>query len=455
MNETFLDRLFSFLATPYGIIGIALGVLMIIKASSSRSMAWFIFSLFCFASSLSKFQDQWIKEPPPLLFPLQQIRDYGRPLAIILLISLVYLALQTQVNWRQKVFPNALKYLIIVQFIFFLKTLLYGNFEIAILSAITFGGIIFMLRMGPGRWLNNDENFNLAVRSVAIAGLIFVVPNTYQYVISPYAVTFSHNRFMGTTGNPQHAAVLLAVTLPCLIFLIQTSRRWSFSKLLWVSTLTAVMYFIVLTGSRTGLLMTTTSILLFYRNNRGAWFRLVLLVFIFIALILPFFDPGTLSSSLGINSSISNRFTSPSNTREGVWSGMWNSLMDNILFGSPLQGGRMGYGENSWLAVGSNLGLVGFIPMIMMGWKSLKLIWQLNKLSNRDSYYFFQTSVVIAGLGSMLVGSFFEAFLMGTITFPQIIFLTYLIMSSYLLEVDRVRSFFASRKLEFTEHSRI
>jgi hypothetical protein len=297
-----------------------------------------------------------------------------------------------------------------------------------------------MLRMGLGRWIYNGENFNFAVRSIAVAGLIFVVPNTYQFIIDPHAVNFVNNRFIGTTGNPQQAALLLAITVPCLMFLIQTSRRWSYPKFLWVVTLIAVIYFLLLTGSRTGLLMSIASFLLFYRNNGGTWFRVVLLSFVFMALILPFFEPRTFSSSLGINSSISDRFTSPTNTREEVWNGMWNVFMDHILFGSPLEGDRMGYGENSWLAVGSNLGLSGFIPMIMMGWESLKLIWQLNQLSRRDSYYFLQATVVISGLGSMLVGSFFENLFVGTISFTQIMFLTYLIMSSYLLEVDRVRS---------------
>ena len=72
------------------------------------------------------------------------------------------------------------------------------------------------------------------------------------------------------------------------------------------------------------------------------------------------------------------------------------------------------------------------------------MIWQLNQLSNRNSYYFFQSSAVIAGLGSMLIGSCFEAFLLGNITFSLIAFLTYLVMGAYLLEVDRVRTHYAS-----------
>jgi hypothetical protein len=454
MNKTFVDQLASFLATPFGLIGVAIGVLMLIKASRDRPTGWLLLSLCSFASSLNIFKDRWTAVAPPLLFPLQQIRASGRPLAIVLLILLVVLAFQTQSNWRQRVFPQPIKYLIFVQSAIVFKTLLYGSQEFALVSALTFGGIIFMLRRGPGRWLQNDENFHLAVKSIAVVGLIFVVANTYQYIISPYAVTFNQNRFLGTTGNPQHAGVLLAATIPCLMFLIQSSPGWNFAKSLWSGVLVITMYFLLLTGSRTGLIMGAISILLFYRNNGGIWFRVILFLAISAALIAPFLQPDTLSSSAtGIDSSVSARFVSTNNTRADAWNGMWSSFMDNILFGAPLRSGRLGYGENSWLAAGDQLGLVGFIPMILMGWESVKLIWQLNQLSSRNSYYFFQASVVIAGLGGMLVGSFFEPFLLGNITFSMLSFLTYLLMGAYLVEVDRVRTQYDRAEAEFAEQS--
>jgi hypothetical protein len=455
MPKTFIDQLFGFMGTPAGIIGIAIGVLMVIKASHDRPTGWLLFSICCFASSLNTFTDRWNPVAPALIFPLQQIRTYGRPLAIVLLVLLVFLGLQTQNNWRRWIFPQAIKYLMAVQFVIFFKTLIYGNIEFALLSGMTFGGIVMMLKMGPGRWLQNDENFHLAVRSIAVAGLIFVVANACQYTINPYPVSFIQNRFMGTTGNPQHAAVLLAATIPCLMFMFQSTPRWNFIKLLWVMVLVVVMYFLLLTGSRTGLLMGAISILLFYRNNGGAWFRIALFVAISAALLLPFLEPATLSSSSGINSSVSARFSSTENTREAVWNALWGGFMNNPLFGLPLRADRMGYGENSWLSAGANLGLIGFVPMMMMGWESLKLIWALNQLSNRNSYYFFQSSAVIAGLGSMLVGSCFEAFLLGNLTFSLIAFLAYLIMGAYLIEVDQVRTRYAraEAEAEFAEQS--
>jgi uncharacterized membrane protein YbaN (DUF454 family) len=453
MNKSFIGQLIGFLSTPFGIIGVALGILLMFRATNSRPTSWLVFSICCFAASLNKFKDQWILEPPTLLFPLQQIREYGRPLAIVLLVLLVILSLQSQGTWRREILPRSVKYLTYVQFIIFAKTAIYGSLEFAVLSALTFGGIVYMLLRGPGRWLENDDNFRLAIRSLAVAGLIFIAANTYQYIINPFAVTFHHGRFQGTTGNSQHAAVFLAATIPCFMFMVQSFRRWSFLKFLWVGILVIAMYFLLQTGSRTGLLMGMISILLFYRNNGGAWLKVILFIGISAALLMPFLGTDSVTSSVGISSSVSDRFTSTNNTRAEVWNYMLADFSNNIVFGVPLYGERLGYGENSWLAAGAALGLVGFIPMLLMGWECVKMIWQLNQLGNRNRYYFFQSSAVMAGLGSLLLGSIFEPFLLGNITFSLMAFLTYLVMGGYLLEVDRVRTYYARAEAELVEQT--
>jgi hypothetical protein len=453
MNKSFIDQLIAFLVTPFGIIGVAIGLLMLIKASRDRPTGWLLFSCCCFAASLGTFKSKFILTPR-LVFPLEQIRLYGRPLAIVLLVILVLLALQTSGNWRKSIIPKAIEYLMFVQFIIFAKTIMYGSQEFAIISAVTFGGIIFMLQRGPGRWLHNDENFYLAVRSIAIVALIFVVANGYQFLLNSQAIRVVQGRFMGTTGNPQAAGLVLAATIPCLMFMIQSLPRWNFIKSGWVLVLVIVLYFLLLTGSRTGLMMGLASILLFYRNNGGAWVKIGFSLLILTALILPFLQPETFSaSSTGIDSSVSDRFSSTKNTREDAWYWMWQSFSNNILFGEPIKGDRMGYGESSWLGAAANLGLLGFIPMFLMGLESIKMMWQLNQLSNRNSYYFFQGSTVIAGLGSTLVGSIFEASLLGNITFSVLVFLMYLIMGAYLLEVDKFRTHYARVEAEVVEQS--
>ena len=455
MNKDFISQLTSFVSSPVGIVAIAIGLLMVFQASRSRQVGWLLFSLLCFASSLSTFGSQWMKVPPALVFPLQQLRSVDRPLSIVLLVLLTIVALSVPMSWRQKTLPKPIDYLIAVQGVIIFKTYVYGSSEFAILSLLTFGAIIYTMKKALGNWLTNDENFYFAARSIAITGTIFIVLNTYQFILNRSAVTFITNRFSGTTANPQQAGILLAAVIPCLLFVIQQYGSWKFPKYCWTAILVALIYFLALTGSRTGILMGGVSILLFYRNNGSAWFRIILFFGIAAAVVIPFLQPENLSSSAtGIDTSVSDRFTSTNNTREGVWSGMWNSFLDNMILGAPLEaGGRMGYGENSWLAVASNLGLFGLIPMLLMGWECINLLWQLYKLGERQSYYFFQCSTVISGLGSMLVGSFFEAFLLGNITNSMLIFLAYLLMGGYLIEVDRFRTHYAREEGKFADSS--
>lgn len=442
MKKSFIDQLIGLIATPPGLIALTIGILIVFLASRSRPAGWLLFSLCCFAASLNTPQSQWIPIPPTLLFPLQQLRSFGRPLAIILLILLVILAFMTKDTWRRWILPTPIKYLIAVQGVNIFKTLLYGSGEFALLSTLTFGGVIFMLIRGPGRWLQDDENFHLAARAIAIAGAIFVVLNTYQFVLARHAITFHQGRFLGTTDNPQQAALLLSSTIPCLLFLFQRSSVWNFTKFLWGTFLIAVMYFLFLTGSRMGLLIGLSSIVLFYRNNGGAWFRLGFGLAIVAAFFITFFEPANLVSSSGVDATVTDRLTSGQDTRAAAWNGMWQGFIENPLFGVPLEGDRMGYGESSWLSAASNLGLLGLIPMSLMGWECLKLMWRLDRLSNRQPYYFFQSSTVIAGIGSLLVGSFFEPFLLGNITYVLLAFLTYLLLGAYLLEVDRARTYY-------------
>ena len=450
MNEIFIDQLLKLAISPYGLIGVVAGLWLITQANRSRQLAWLLVSLCGFTASLSKFKDDFITEPPILVFPLEQLRDVGRPLTIALLGLLIVLALRTPKNWRRGVFPRPINYLLLVQLVILLKTLAYGSVTFAFLAILTFTGMAFMLRMGPGRWLQDDENFKLAVWAVAMVGVIFIVANTYQYLIDPYAVTFVHGRFLGTTGNPQHAAVLLAATIPSFMFLFENQPKWNWVKLSWLVSLISVMYYLLLTGSRTGVLMGAVVILFFYRQNSGAWFRLGLGLTILLAVFLTFSSPEHFGLG-GIDPSVSRRFTSTNDTRSEVSAALWNGFISNPFFGTPLRGDRLGYGENSWLAAGATLGLAGFIPMLMVGWECLKLIWQLNQISNRRPQYFFQVSSVVAGLASLLVGSFFEAFLLGNLTFSLLAFLIYLFMGQYLVEVDQIQTHYSTIESNFVE----
>ncbi|MEM7554656.1 MAG: O-antigen ligase domain-containing protein [Cyanobacteria bacterium P01_A01_bin.84] len=435
MNSDYISKLFNLILSPYSIVGLVVGLLILEKAKHSQRLSWLLFSLCCFCASLNKYEDQWVSAPP-LVFPLEQLRGAGRPLTIILLGVLLLLGFMTKTKWRQIFIPEAVKYLILVQVVFFIKIIAYGDIVFAFLAGFTFAGLATMVIKGPACWLQDGKSFHLGVWSLGMVGVIFGIINTFQASINMSALTFSHGRFSGTTGNAQHAAVLLAATIPSIIFLIETNKKWNLTKLVWVGSLILVSYFLFLTGSRTGVSMAIISVLSFYRHRVPKLIGFGFIVFAIAVLVSPFLDLDTTA----INAPITERYISAGNSREGAWLGLWNDFISYPLFGAPLRGGRLGFGENSWLAVGSTAGLLGFIPMLMFGFECLKMLFKLDNLYRRESRYHLQVSTVIAALASFLVGSFTEAFLLGNLTFPVMALLVYLSLGKYLLDVDRVHS---------------
>ena len=122
-------------------------------------------------------------------------------------------------------------------------------------------------------------------------------------------------------------------------------------------------------------------------------------------------------------------------TRSGVWNGYWSSFLENPIFGAPLEGDRLRFGESSWLGVLGSLGIVGALPMFMFGWTSLQMIFNLDRLAKRRPEYYQKCSTVMAGLLSLLVGGISEAYLLGNLTFSILAVLLYLVLGNYLLEV--------------------
>lgn len=436
---SYLEQLLEFLTTPYGLIGLGLSVFVLSHASEVyRRQHWFLVGLFGFAASLNEFSDRWGREAPALVFPLQQLRDAGRPLAVLLLFLLLLIAFKTRTGWRSPHLPSPVPYLIIVQLVVFLKNLLSGNFIFAFVSLIVFAAIVLMMRQGPTRWLQDRRNLELGFWSIAIVGIIFIVANLYQASINFYAISFFHGLFMGTTGNPQHAAILLTSTIPCLLFLTQKPDQSRTIKWLWMLCLGITAFGLMLTGSRTGVLSATISIVLFYRYRLGKFFKLVLGVAILIGISWLFIpNEQVLTDAVKSVGSPLDKLGSRVNTRTDVWEAQWRIFMRYPLFGSPVTEGRFRYGESSWLGAASSLGLLGFIPMVLFGIEYIKMILRLDRIAINNPNLYIYCSVVIAGLGSLLVGSLSESYLLGNITFPLTALLLYQVLGTYLIEVEQ------------------
>lgn len=435
---SYLEQFLEFLASPYGLVGLCLSAFVWVHARPAyRRLHWFLLSLFGFAASLKEMQNRWIEDAPALVFPLEQLRDAGRPLSIFLLGLLLLVALRTRKGWRSDTLPTPVLYLIVVQLLVFFKTLQSGSLTFAIISFVTFGAIIFMMAQGPSQWLQNQRNFELGIWSIATVGIIFIVANLYQASKDLHAIMFVHGLLTGTTGNPQHAAVLLMATIPCFLFLIQKPNQIKLLRWFWIACLAMTVFGLTLTGSRTGGLSAIVAVILFYRYQWDKFVRLGLGVAVVLAAIWLFAPNAQLPvEGFSIDSPLSE-LGSLRNTRTGVWQGQWRTFMEHPWFGAPLTGSRLGYGENSWLAAGASLGLLGFIPIVLFGIESIKNLIRLDRIAVKQPSLYVHCSVVIAGIGGLLVGSFAEGYLLGNLTFSLIALLLYQFLGTYLLDLEK------------------
>jgi hypothetical protein len=439
----FIGQLLEFIFTPIGCIFLGFGLLFASQANQNRPiLCWFSVSIFGFSASLGKFTNEFITEPPPLVFPLQQIREVGRPLTIILLLLLIFIGLKSKNIWRKKLIPQPMIYLALVQVIIFFKILFYGNILFAFFSIATFGGFALMIILGPSRWLQDDHNFLLGVGAIATTGIVFGLVNGYQAIIDIYPIKFVHNGwFLGTTGNPQHAAILITATVPAFLFLFFQKEKYPRLKWIWIGFLGVAIFGLLLTASRTGTIMTTVSVLIFFRYRGGKLLQILLIAGVITAFLIPDIS-ATNADTSDLLSSTWDKWDNMENTREGVISGYWQQFLAEPFFGLPFQGDRLIFGESSWLGVLGSMGLIGTIPMVMFGWSSLQMIFKLENLSKTRPDYYLKCSVVMAGLLSLLTGSISEAYLLGNLTFALLAVFLYLTLGNYLIESAKRDEYF-------------
>lgn len=431
----FIAQLLQFVTTPLGLFVLLGGGLWVFTTKPQGSvLPWLLLAVFGFAASLGEFRSEYIQDAPDLVFPLEQLRQAGRPLTIMLLALLLALGMRTSDTWRKTHFPRPLLGLFLLQGVFLLKVLYSGDLIFALLSAVTYCGVVIMVVRGPSRWLQTDRDFAWGLGAIALVGAIFLGANLYQAQFDLYPITFVHNLFLGTTGNPQQAAVLLMLTLPAwYFFLMQPQAFWQRS--IWGNAILITLYALVQTGSRTGVLGAVVGLVVFFGQRLKLWQTIV--VFILVGSIALWAAPGSSPATAElpglVGDAIPEKFSNMENTRAQVWQAQWNTFVAYPLLGAPLAGDRLRFGENSWLAAAAAAGMVGLVPLALFTYYCLGMIVRLYRIGCYPNYRLY-CGAVTAGLSSLLISSIGEAYLLGLITFPLLALAIYLVLGQYLLE---------------------
>jgi hypothetical protein len=435
MQTALIADLLAFLLSPIGLVCAAVGLFLVFQARRVPRAGWLLYALCTLAASMGKPGGPYILVVPPLAFPLEQLRDVGRPLSLLLIGLLLLLGLQQARGWRRALLPPPLRYLLAVQAVIILKTLLYGSISFALLTILTLGAVILMLVLGPARRLQTRQDFDRGVWAIAMVGVLFLGAVLYQAWFDLYPMTFLHSRLIGLTANPQMAAGLLSPTIPALLYMAESRAHLRAPRLFWLLALLFVTIALLLTGSRTGLLMALTTLFFFYRARLGQAAQLAVALAIIATLLLAF--PPLRAILESFLDPVQTRYTNLENTRQDVWSALWRSFLAYPLLGVPLRGDRLfGYGESSWLGAAASLGLLGFIPLLLFGGSSLRMLWQLHRLGQTQTAPALPTRAIIAGIAAIFVGSVFEAFLLGNLSSSLLLLFIYLTLGHYLQEAQ-------------------
>lgn len=397
-----MEQLSSLIELGTSPVGLTLGTLVflgLVLWRRNELVHWLFLALVIFSASLSHFTDQWVPVPVPLFGPIDMMIKSGRWLTVILLSLLI--VLPASYRRAPMSLPNFAFAFLLASMLISLKIFAGGSIFFASLSALTTLLIFGLFARIHQQWIQKDNDIDAGIAAIAAATLIFVAINSLQYILDAGPVTVPQGRFHGTTGNPQHAAAFLGVGIPALVYVVLTKSP----PFKIVASLAAIVatFFLLSTGSRTGLIMVGVATVLLLRRS-----GFIAIGSVAIAAAMGFY----VMISRGSESLQLERLGSLENTRAAVWSAMWRQFNENPIFGVPLSSDRLGFGESSWLAMAATVGLVGLLPLAIGAVMLSVTAWKLfiRRAPGRSARL--QADFVVGTIASLLIGSIFEAYLL-------------------------------------------
>jgi hypothetical protein len=203
--------------------------------------------------------------------------------------------------------------------------------------------------------LKEWDDYLALVRALALGGALWTFVCTVQFFINhQILITGTGKRFVGLSGNPQHAAGLSAAMAMIATWMVmnEPKKRW---RPFWLFVAASHVVFVLWTGSRTGALCTTAGMTAIFYARLG---RAVLFAPLAVGAILGLVAVAT---SMGVKFGF-ERLTSTQDTRSEVWSVLWTNAMQNPVFG--LGATDAGASENGFLYGFAAYGAV--VPMLLL-----------------------------------------------------------------------------------------
>jgi hypothetical protein len=418
--DTGLNAVFS----PLGMIALTGGVIAVWAGATWPIARWLMLGAAIYFSSLAKFNNLGT-EAPALAFPFETLVRLGRPLTIAALAVIAALAFVTPAARRTRM-PIALYFLFLATIYLDLKIYVV-NPPFALLSFAIYALVFFVMARTVAVWLGWERDLRRPAIALLFVGAVFSGSVFYQMRYGVAPIAFVHGRLHGTTGNAQHAGVLLAAILPAAIYALLRVRRDPVRLTAVLALTAAIVYCLLWTGSRTAVIMAICGLAAFLvRRPR------ILAVLTIGAIFFLIFNV----DHLLMENVAAERFTTVENNRIGIWTSLYKTFSRYPLLGAPLEGERIGFGESSWLSMAAAGGLAGLIPLVTFAVLLALMMFRIFRTpvtgpARHDRDF------VLAGWATLMVGSVAEAYLLGIVSPAVLILYLYALMGQRHLDLAR------------------
>lgn len=412
-----LNRLLEFLPTLGGVFAVTAGVLLLALSFMRADVRWFCLVIFLWCATI--FEPVQVEMGfHELFWPLSAIRDSNVLIGTAMLMVLVLPALVADRGWRHTVVAPPLIAYFIFQLIFCLHDAFQDESKKAFFQIVLFSLQFTVLAVGLGKWLQNDRDLRRLIWALAIAASLFCIACTIQAAINHNAMI--HNRrFMGTTGNAQHAGQIIGITIPVLCYVLATKMGGRLVRIGVVLVLGLMCLYLAWTGSRTALLIGGTGTIMLFRFRLGRLALVAAGAVVAVALAASIF---------GENVEEAGRLLDTTDTRSVAWRTMFGYFAANPILGTPRDEAMKSYSENSYLLTAAERGLIGLIPLLITVVLLIRQARQLKVVRRTLPQYALLADLISGCFTAALIGAFFDGFLLGQ--FNLIVFSIFLMSTA-------------------------
>lgn len=414
------EAFFEAASQPAFVLVILAFVLLLTVTALFTRLRWVWLTCLLYLSTLgSEVSLPWFKNR--LAFPLQELREIGRPLCFAMLLLLMVPTLMAGKGWRARfILPGAGAYFAF-QVIYCAPALIGGIWSRGVIGPVIFLFAFATLGLGVSRWIQESRHAYMAARCLVVAAMLMMAGTCFQLVMNSDAIVLN-GRLFGVTNNPNTLGYISAISIPTFCLLLVGRREGKAFEVVLVAGLGLNIAFLLWCTSRGAMVATLVALTIFFRRRMGPLLLVSCVSAIAVLVVLQIFDISAPWS----------RLTTFEDTRSVAWMSMIRRFLSSPVVGDV--SGQLVIEENLYLAVPATAGLLGTIPFLFALMRVGVGLRRLGRSSQRAADDAVLVDYVLAIVLSMLVGNLFDAHLLGTFVYS--VFTFYIVMSigSYLAE---------------------